>query len=475
MTSAPKAGRLVAGVDCSTQATKVVVVDADTATVVASGRSTHEVRSAGRASETDPNVWWDALRDALAQTGVARDIASLSVAGQQHGMVVLGTDMRPLRPAVLWNDTRSAEQATALVRSFGARWWAEEVGSVPVAAFTVTSWAWLRATEPEVAAMTRAVRLPHDWLTQRLCGEAVTDRGDASGTGWWSVPHGVYHRTVLDHELVEIPNSWLPEVLTPSAVAGTVTPAAADEVGLSPGVLVGPGTGDNMAAALGLALEPGVAVLSLGTSGTAYAVTGAPAADASGMVAGFADSTGRYLPLACTLNATLAVDRFAAWLGLDRDDIAPDSGGVTVLPFLDGERTPNLPGATGSIFGLTHATTRQQVLRAAYEGAVLSLLDALELIDGAGDGAAPLILIGGGARGAAWQEVAGRLSGRPLEIPAAAELVALGAAVQAAAMLGRQDLQAVARRFGGSTGVTRSPVARDDEALERARSVRAGL
>lgn len=453
----------------------MVVVDADTATVVARGRSVHEVHSTGRASETDPNVWWDALRDALAQTCVAEDIAALSVAGQQHGLLVLGSDMRPLRPAVLWNDTRSAPQAAALVRSFGARWWTEEVGSVPVAAFTVTSWAWLRAAEPEVAAMTRAVRLPHDWLTERLCDRAVTDRGDASGTGWWSVPRSEYYQAVLDHELVEIPGSWLPEVLAPSAMAGTVTPAAAEDVGLRPGTVVGPGTGDNMAAALGLALEPGAAVLSLGTSGTAYAVTGAPAADATGMVAGFADATGRYLPLACTLNATLAVDRFASWLGLARDDVAPDSGGVTVLPFLDGERTPDLPGATGSILGLTHATTRQQVLRAAYEGAVLSLLDALELIDGASDGAAPLVLIGGGARGAAWQEVAGRLSGRPLEIPAAAELVALGAAVQAAAVLDGEDLQATARRFGGRAGFTRPSVTRDNETLERARAARAGL
>lgn len=466
---------LVAGVDCSTQATKVTVVDVATGEQVAHGRAGHAVHHEAGASETDPEVWWVALREALAATGVASQIEALSVGGQQHGLIALGADGYPLRPAVLWNDTRSASDAAGLVADLGAPWWAEEIGSVPVAAFTVSSWAWLRRVEPDVAAATRALRLPHDWLTGRLCGGAVTDRGDASGTGWWSVPRGAYHDDVLTHERVRIEREWLPVVHGPAERAGAVIGDAATASGLAAGTLVGPGTGDNMAAALGLALDPGTAVISLGTSGTAYAVTDRPAADPTGVVAGFADATGRHLPLACTLNATLAVERVATWLDLDRDDAAGDSGTAVVVPFLDGERTPDLPAATGSILGLTHATTRQQVLRAVYEGAVVSLLDALERIDGAGDRARPIVLIGGGARSRIWQEVVGRLSGRPVEVPVADELVALGAAVQAAACLTGDDLMDVARRFGGRAGRVLDPVARDDGALDRHHRARATL
>lgn len=469
--------RIVAGVDCSTQSTKVLVVDVDTGEVVAVGRAPHAVTGSGGTSETDPTIWLAALADALAATGVAGEVAAISVAGQQHGLVASDAGGRPLRPAVLWNDTRSAPDAAALVADLGATWWATEVGSVPVASFTVTSWAWLRRTEPEVARAVASLCLPHDWLTGQLCGRVVTDRGDASGTGWWSVPHARYHPQVLEHPLVGVDPTWLPPVLGPTDSAGSVTSSAASRLGLRPGIPVGPGTGDNMGAALGLALEPGTAVLSLGTSGTAFAVTDQPAADATGVVAGFADATGRYLPLACTLNATLAVDRFASWLGLDREDIAPSSGTAVVVPFLDGERTPDLPDATGSVFGLTHATTRQEVLRSAYEGAVVSLLDALDGIEGIEGSAArdrPLVLVGGGARGAAWREVVGRLSGRPLEIPATAEAVALGAAVQAAACLTGEPLGEIARRFGGRTGHRIAAVPLDLDALDRHRALRPG-
>ena len=464
--------RIVAGVDCSTQSTKVLLVDVDRGEVLGSAQAPHVVTGGGGASETDPAVWWDALGSALAATGRAGEVSAISVAGQQHGLVVSDGDGRPLRPAVLWNDTRSAPDAEALVADLGSAWWAGEVGSVPVASFTVTSWAWLRRTEPAVARAVAAICLPHDWLTGRLCGRVVTDRGDASGTGWWSVPHGRYHADVMDHRLVGVEPDWLPPVLEPAEPAGRVTAAAEERTGLRRGTLVGPGTGDNMGAALGLALEPGTAVLSLGTSGTAFAVTEVPAADPSGTVAGFADATGRFLPLACTLNATLAVDRFATWLGLDRDDVAPSSGTATVIPFLDGERTPDLPHATGSVLGLTHATTRQEVLRSAYEGAVVSLLDALDGIEGPGAADRPLVLVGGGARGRAWREVVGRLSGRPIEIPHTQEAVALGAAVQAAACLTGEPLADVARRFGGRVGHRLPAVAPDLKALARHHAAR---
>ncbi len=447
-------GRLVAGVDSSTQATKVVIVDTADGAIVATGRATHEVTGTGGARETDPEVWWTALGLALERTGRAADVDAISVGGQQHGLVVLDRAGRPLRPALLWNDTRSAPDAAELTAARGAAWWAETTGCVPVASFTVSKWAWLARTESGLVPQVAAVRLPHDFLTERLTGAAVTDRGDASGTAWLDPVSGGYRADVLELPGVGLDPSLLPAVLAHDATAGGVTQSAAATLGLRAGIPVGCGTGDNMAAALALGARSGQPVISLGTSGTAYVTSTRPARDASGVVAGFADAAGGYLPLAATLNCTLAVDRFAALLGLDREDVAP-AGEVVVLPFLDGERTPNLPQASGLVLGLRHGTEPGAILQAAYDGAAVSLLGAFAAIAAAGgdvDDDAPLIVVGGGSQGVAWRRTLARLSGRAIAVPDATELVALGAAAQAAALLDDRDPATVARswRLGGA-------------------------
>jgi xylulokinase len=365
-----------------------------------------------------------------------------------------------------------------LVDAFGGPdWWADNVGLVPVASFTATKWAWLRRVEPHHAAAAAAIRLPHDFLTERLCGRGVTDRGDASGTGWWSTASEDYVAEILQHPLLDLDASLLPTVIGPTTPAGEVTGVAAERLGLPKGIPVGPGTGDNAGAAVGLGLEPGVPVVSLGTSGTAYMSSRSRTVDPSGAVAGFADATGRYLPLAATLNCTLAVDRIAAWLGLDRNAVA-DHTDVVVLPYLDGERTPNLPNSAASILGLRHATEPGEILLAAYQGAALSLLEALDIIDAHSSGLdedAPLILIGGGARGATWQRVVQQLSGRPVQIPDATELVALGAAAQAAAVLTGDAPDNIARRWDTRHGTLLDPVPQDVATLARIRQVRSHL
>jgi xylulokinase len=452
----------------------VLVVDAESGRVAATGRAPHEVTGTGGARETDPEVWWRALALALEESGAAADVAAISVAGQQHGLVALDGDGRPVRPAILWNDTRSAPEARELTEALGGpAEWAERVGLVPVPSFTATRWAWLCRHEPERAAAARAVRLPHDFVTERLCGRAATDRGDASGTAWWSTRDEAYVDDVL--QLIELDAELLPIVLGPSEAAGKVSRSAADALGLREGAVVGPGTGDNMGAALGLGARPGEPVVSLGTSGTAYAVMERRAADPSGTVAGFADASGRFLPLAATLNATLAVDRVAAWLGLDRE-AAADRTAVVVLPYLDGERTPNLPRAAGMVAGLRHATTREEILLAAYEGAAASLVEAIDRLGEQGSGLDPdaaILLVGGGARGGVWQRTVARLSGRPVQVPDAEELVALGAAAQAAACLSGEPPEEVARRWDTRGGITvEAPAERDLEALERIRATR---
>ncbi|KUJ69028.1 xylulose kinase [Streptomyces albus subsp. albus] len=464
-------GPLVVGVDSSTQSTTVLVVDAATGEVVARGSAPHTVRpgAGGEGKESDPREWWRALLQALDRCGPrVRQAAAVSVAGQQHGLVTLDAGGRPVRPAVLWNDVRSAPQRDRLVAELGGpRAWAERIGGVPAPAFTVTSWEWLREHEPEAVRATAAVRLPHDYLTERLTGQAVTDRGDASGTGWWGSATEAYDEEILRH--VGLAPGLLPRVLRHGEAAGTVR--GAPGLPLPAGALVATGTGDNMAAALGLGLAPGQPVLSLGTSGTVFTVSAERPADPTGVVAGFADARDAWLPLACTLNCTLAVDRIAALLGLDREAVEP-GGSAVLLPYLDGERTPQLPYAAGLLQGLRHSTTGGQLLQAAYEGAVFSLLTAVARVCGPGVAAdTPLLLIGGGAQGTAWRETVRRLTGRPVRVPHLREPVALGAAAQAAGLLLGEDPAAVARRWGGAAGTDFAPVARDEEALARIAAV----
>ncbi|MFE6101545.1 xylulokinase [Streptomyces laurentii] len=483
---------VVVGVDSSTQSTKAVVVDTATGALLGLGRAPHTVTGTRGARESDPETWWTALAravaDALAQADVpARAVTGIAVAGQQHGLVTLDTPGgRPLRPALLWNDTRSAPQAAALTGAFGGPdAWLERTGSVPVASVTAAKWQWLRAHEPAVAARTGAVRLPHDFLTERLCGEAVTDPGDASGTGWYDTGRAAHDPELLT--LLGLDPALLPAVApTGGTRAGTLTRAAADALGLPAGIAVAAGTGDNMAAAVGLGLgarglldHP---VVSLGTSGTVFAAT--RTRPASPGIAGFAATDGTHLPLGCTLNCTLAVDKVAALLGLDREDATPGDG-LVLLPYLDGERTPDLPHAAGLLTGLRHASTPQALLGAAYEGAVFTVLRALdELLATCGLDPAdpavrdrPLRLIGGGARGKVWTQTVRRLSGRPLIVPVATELVALGAAALAAAAASGDtspdgaDPVAIAGAWGTGAGETLAPVDRDEATWQRVADV----
>lgn len=461
-------GRVVVGVDSSTQATKVLAVDVDTGAVVGSGRAPHTVTGTGGARESDPRQWWDALCAALREALHGDPVAAIGVGGQQHGLVTLDAAGEPVRPAVLWNDTRSAPDAEELVAAGGGpAAWSARIGSVPVASFTATTWRWLRRVEPAAADRVAAVRLPHDYLTERLSGAAVTDRGDASGTGWYDAVSDRYDPGILD--LIGLDPALLPRVAAPDKPVGTVTdPSLAP--GLSTDTVVSAGTGDNMAAALALAAPVGQQVVSLGTSGTAYLTSPRRADDPTGVVAGFADAAGAYLPLACTLNCTLAVDRFATLLGLDRDAVE-DGGEVVVLPFLDGERTPNLPRSAGTIGGLRHDTTPGQVLRAAYEGASATLLAAFDRIaETTGTAPAtdlPVLLVGGGARGRTWRDTVRRLTGQAVRVPEHTELVALGAAVQAAAALTGEDPATIAGRWRTTDGVELPPAERDEAAMHR--------
>jgi xylulokinase len=422
----------VAGIDCSTQSTKVVVCDAEDGRVLADRSAPHP-----DGTEVDPEAWWQALQTASA--GLLDGVDALAVGGQQHGLVALDEAGAVVRPALLWNDVRSAGAAEQLVRELGGpAAWASAVGSVPVASFTVTKLRWLAEHEPERARRVASVLLPHDWVSWRLTGqgEPATDRGDASGTGYWSPRTGAYRGDVVELAFGRLPA--LPRVLAPNAVAGEHRD----------GAVVAAGTGDNMAAALGLGTGPGDVVVSIGTSGTVFAVHDAPTEDASGIVAGFADASGRFLPLVCTLNAARVLEGVARTLGVDLAaldrlalDAAPGAGGLVLLPYLDGERTPNLPDASGVLAGLRLANLRPELLaRAAVEGVLCGLADGLDALRAHGVPVERVLLVGGGSRSAAVQAIAPVILGAPVVVPQPAEYVARGAARQAAwALLGTAD------------------------------------
>ncbi len=428
---------LVAGVDSSTQSTKVLLCEAGDGTIVGRGSAPHP-----GGTECPPEAWWAALQ--RAGEGLLSRAAAVGVAGQQHGMVVLDDGGAVIRPALLWNDLRSAAAAAALIAERGGpRWWAEHTGSVPNASFTVSKLRWLAEHEPAHAARTAAVVLPHDWLTLRLGAAApVTDRGDASGTGYFSPATG----------------DWLPEVAAdalghPVRLPRVARPAeAVGETGW--GAALSAGTGDNMGAALGLGLEPGEVAVSIGTSGTAFAVTEVPAADPTGAIAGFADATGRFLPLALTVNAGLVLSATARLARTDLDGMSalalaaePGAGGITLLPYLDGERTPDRPHATGVLRGLTtRNATAENLARAGVEAVLASLAEVASMLAAFGEQRRAL-LIGGGARSPAVRALAPGIFGVPVDVPDPEEYVALGAARQAAwALAGTSEPPAWPRR-----------------------------
>jgi len=442
---------LVAGVDSSTQSCKVVVRDLDTGATVRTGRADHP-----GGTEVDPRAWWLALVEAVADAGGLSDVAAIAIAGQQHGMVVLDDAGRVIRPALLWNDTRSAPAAAALIDEIGAAEFARRTGSVPVASFTLTKLRWLADAEPQNAARVAAVALPHDWLTWRLRGygpegesplgpvlaELTTDRSDASGTSYFDAATGEYDRALL---AAAFGNSGigdrviLPTVIPPGGRAGTVTASLEFPNIAGQGVVVGAGAGDNAGAALGLGAAAGDVVVSIGTSGTVFAVTDRAVVDPGGTVAGFADATGNFLPLVATLNAARVLDAVAGLLGVSHDELGelalqaePGARGLVLQPYFEGERTPNLPDATATLFGLTLAsTTRPNLARAAIEGMLSALADGLGAVTDLGVEATRVLLIGGAAQNLAVQQIAAQVFGLPVDVPRPGEYVAAGAARQA--------------------------------------------
>lgn len=467
---------LVLGVDSSTQSCTVVVRRLADGSVVDETRAPHPVTTPPR-SEQDPRAWWSALERALAGLGeVLPRVAAISVGGQGHGLVLLDRHDVPLRPAKLWNDTESAPDAAALKQAITPSEWARRTGSVPGPAMTVSKLAWTERNHPGLVARASRVMLPFDYLVYRMSGRAVTERGGASGTGYFDPFQNFWDEDLAS---IAVPGiDWagkFPTIIGSDDSAGQVTPQSglADLIG----AVVGAGTGDNMTAALGLDVREGDTVISIGTSGTIYAVTQVGIRDLSGGINGYADATGRFLPMVTTLNAAKVTDTMRRLLGVTTDqfdDLAlstpAGAGGLVLVPYLDGERTPDLPQATGSIFGLRTDATPALLARAAVEGVLCGLLEGGDRLAREGvTSEGRLILTGGAARSRSYRQVLADLTGRMVWTSPISEAAAGGAAVQAAAALTGRSAAAIAAEWAAPLVLVAEP---DPVQSSRARDVR---
>lgn len=457
-------GELTLGLDVGTQGTKALVIDLDARSVVARAASAYELLPGlpPGAAEQHPDTWWSAVRSCLAALARELDLArirAVGVSGQQHGFVALDAELRVLRPAKLWCDTSTAAEARLLTQLLGRH--------VPTG-FTASKILWLKRHEPQHFARLAHVLLPHDWINLRLTGELAMEAGDASGTGLFDpAVRGFDARAcyAIDPGLA----AMLPRLVAPEAPLGRLSSECARELGLPAGLPVSPGGGDNMCAAIGAgATRPGVAVLSLGTSATVSAYSRTVVLDPEGLIAPFCDSSGGYLPLLCVMNATgvlheiarLFPDEDLASLTRAAAGVAPGSDGLLLLPYLQGERVPDLPEATGSLLGLRPGLfTPGHLFRAALEGVSLNLAWGVERLRALGLTLDHVRLVGGGARNELWaQLLADTLDARVQRLDES-ESAALGAALQAGWILRGGSLDLLAQEFARSSEPAISPQA----------------
>ncbi|MFV0429952.1 MAG: xylulokinase [Arachnia sp.] len=460
--------RVVAGVDSSTQSCKVELRSIDDFTLLARGSAAHPPVSPP-ASEQDPRAWWEALRAAFAQAlaGITGpEVAAVTISGQCHGLVPLDAAGEVIRPAKLWNDTTSDAALQRLIERVGQQAFITRTGSLPTAAFTIGKVAWLAENEPDNAARMATMLLPHDYISYRLTGEFVTDRSEASGTGYFDADRNEYAFELLRAISPDHPwESMVPRVAAPDEIVGRVTHAAAEALGISAGIPVGAGGGDQHTSAVGLGLADGQLCVALGTSGVVFSPSAQPVRDPSGLINGVAGVPGGFLPLACTLKSTRVTDTFARLLNVDHAELAElalsaDDAGPVLVAFLDGERTPNRPAARGLLGDLTAETSRAQLARAAFEGVIYGLVYSAGLLDDAGvPTSGPVLAVGGGSRSPAYTQFLADALGRPVEVAAddANEAVARGAALESLALATSQPLLEVMLRHRPARRVAATP------------------
>ena len=440
--------KLFLGIDSGTQGTKAVAFSPGQGKIIAEASVAHHIieNNAGR-REQDPKWWIDActkvLHEVLQGKGVVRErIRAIGVSGQQHGFVPLDGRGEVIRPAKLWCDTETTPQCDEITEKVGG--WdkvIELIGNSVAAGFTASKILWMKQHEPENYDHLETILLPHDYINYWLTGEKKSEFGDASGTAYFDVRTRSWSTAIL--EAIDDSGKLahcLPELIPSDTPVGTIRSRIAERFQLSPNVLVSSGGGDNMMAAIGTGnVSPGIITMSLGTSGTIYSFTNHPVVDPNGELAAFCSSSGGWLPLVCTMNVTVATELTRAALGLNLKDLnekassAPiGSEGIILLPYFNGERTPPLPNARASFFGLTSANyTPENFCRASMEGATLGLRYGLEVLIEQGIEPTEIRLVGGGSKSRLWRQMVADIFDRPVICPKSDEAGAMGAALQA--------------------------------------------
>lgn len=442
------------GIDSGTQSTKAIVLDLDTGEIIATGHSSYgliEGLPAGHL-EQHPQTWVAAVdasvRQCLGTIGSAKSkIAGIGVSGQQHGLVALGADDKPVRAAKLWCDTSTQPQCEIIAHEFGGQPGVIAMtGNAMLPGYTIPKLLWMKENEPAHFAKTKAILLPHDYINFWLTGVKRMEYGDASGTGILNIRTRSWNDEICDFIDTRV-RAMLPELGSSKAVHGRLRGELAKMWGLNEDVIVSAGGGDNMMGAIGTGnIKPGVITASFGTSGTLYGVADKPVIDGQGEVAAFCDSTDQWLPLVCTMNVTVVTEQVREMFGWDLKQleaavatVPAGADGVTFLPYLNGERTPNLPGGSGVLHGLrTTNMTPAHLARAAVEGATLGLAYGLKRFRDLGMAPTEIRLTGGGSKSNVWRQIAADCFNAEVVTLTTSEGAALGSAIQAAFALANE-------------------------------------
>lgn len=438
---------LVIGIDSGTQSTKVLVVDARTGRVLADAAVSYELipNLPPGAKEQHPHTWRDAtakaLRQALKKAKAKPDeVKAIGVSGQQHGFVPLDKDGQVIRPAKLWCDTATSAECDEIMQKLGGlKATIRALGNAVLPGFTASKILWLKKNEPENFRRLATVLLPHDYLNFWLTGEKVMEYGDASGTALLDVRKRKWSQAVLDAIDPDL-SSKLPPLISSDRPAGRLRGAIAKALGLGTHVLVSAGGGDNMMGAIGTGnTRSGVITASFGTSGTIYACSEKPVVDPKGEIAAFCDSTNRWLPLLCTMNVTVATEMVRRDFGMSHAQFEAQARqapagceGLLLLPYLEGERTPNVPSGTGVYLGVTPRTfTARHFARAAMEGVTLGMNYGLRRLAELGVQPTQIRATGGGAKSKLWRQIMADVFNAEVVTLKVSEGAAFGAALQA--------------------------------------------
>lgn len=436
------------GIDSGTQSTKAIVLDLDTGKILASGQQSYGLIKGLPPGhlEQHPKTWIDAVNKCVLQCLVKlgakkKKIRGIGVSGQQHGLVALDARDQVVRPAKLWCDTSTHEQCEQIAHQFGGQPGVIHLaGNAMLPGYTIPKLLWMKQNEPKNFVKTKAILLPHDYINFWLTGLMSMEYGDASGTGILNVRTREWCREIIDFVDSSV-HDMLPPLMSSRQIQGTLREELAKKWGLAGEVIVSGGGGDNMMGAIGTGnIKPGVVTASFGTSGTLYGVSASPVIDGQGEVAAFCDSTDQWLPLVCTMNVTVVTEKIREMFAWDYRkletavrSVPAGADGLLLLPYLNGERTPNLPGGTGVLHGMrTTNITPAHLARAAVEGATLGLAYGLKRFRDLGMSPKEIRLTGGGSRSPVWRQIAADAFGCPVVTLTTSEGAALGAAIQAA-------------------------------------------